>query len=908
MLPVICNNYHVASSFCRKLHKRGSSIILVNNKHTTKNRQDVVGLSTERVAEISCAELDELILLSIYRPPDAELNKFLLIVEDALKIVCNKKPVLVGGDFNIDILINSVDKTKILNLFGSFDLYFSFCEPTRITTHSTTCIDNIFLNCKIINKSLVHSLRSDHLGQLISIPAPKSGIKGNNFGVVCRPISERQVNIFIERLFNDIPIYKFKSHECDANELYDILFASLENNFAEIFKPKTVMINSECKFGEWATPSLIRCRNKLYDLLEQKSQSYDVNFITYVKNYSKTFSKVCVTAKALHLSHKIKQSKDKIKETWRIIKRETGKCSKPPKNIKLMVDNVTISTDQDISNTFVSFFTDIPKVTTQGLNSSVEKASSLLLQNVSRSEKIFDFHHVNTESIIKVFKLLNVKKTEDLWGMSVHFLNNIIPFIAPHIALIINKSIDEGIFPDLMKHSKVLPLFKNGSSSDPSNFRPISILPVLSKIFERILLDQMSSYFYRNSLLHKQQFGFTRGRCTIDAGVSLVTSIFDAWERSNDAFGIFCDLSKAFDCVRHDILVLKLQHYGLGHSALKLLKSYLTDRHQTVVINKSKSFASPVNIGVPQGSILGPFLFLVYINDLPFKVEKLTDIVLFADDTSLIFNTKRSSSSAIAQVNNVLAEIHFWFSANNLLLNAKKTKCVKFTLCQHSNNASIVLDNKVLDLVAETVFLGLTVDSKLQWGPHIDTLSSKLSSAAYAVRKIRQLTNISTARLVYFSYFHSVMSYGILLWGGAADAESIFILQKRAIRAVYKLGSRVSLRELFKSINILTMPSLYIYMNIMYVRKNIDHLEKLGDRHTHNTRNKNKIASCKSRLAKVSKSFVGMSIKLYNKLPVDIVNLSDNKFKKTIKAVLTQKAYYKINDYIDDKGAWELGT
>lgn len=353
---------------------------------------------------------------------------------------------------------------------------------------------------------------------------------------------------------------------------------------------------------------------------------------------------------------------------------------------------------------------------------------------------------------------------------------------------------------------------------------------------------------------------------------------------------------------------MKLQHYGLGHSALKLLKSYLTDRKQTVIICKSKSSVSPVNIGVPQGSILGPFLFLIYINDLPFKVEKLTDIVLFADDTSLIFNVKRKSANALSQINHTLAEINCWFTANNLLLNAKKTKCVRFTLCRDSENASIIVDNKKLELVTNTVFLGLTVDSKLQWGPHISTLSNKLSSAAYAVRKIRQLTDINTARLVYFSYFHSVMSYGILLWGGAADAEAIFILQKRAIRAIYMLGSRVSLREIFKTINILTMPSLYIYMNIMYVRKNIDKLKKLGDEHTHNTRHKQKLACYKTRLAKIGRSFVGLSIKLYNKLPDNIIQLSENKFRKVVQCILIKKAYYKINDYLDDKGAWELSS
>lgn len=173
MLPVICHNYHVASQFCRKTYIRGSSIILVNNKHNTKNRLVLVRLSIERVAEISCAELDEVILMTVYSPPDSVLDCVVLIVEDALNILGNKKPIIVSGDFNVDILVDSQDKKKLLNLFTSFYLHYCFYAPTRVTTHSAKCIDNIFTNSDILSKSLIHSFRSDHIGQFITMPALK---------------------------------------------------------------------------------------------------------------------------------------------------------------------------------------------------------------------------------------------------------------------------------------------------------------------------------------------------------------------------------------------------------------------------------------------------------------------------------------------------------------------------------------------------------------------------------------------------------------------------------------------------------------------------------------------------------------------------------------------------------------
>ena len=222
-----------------------------------------------------------------------------------------------------------------------------------------------------------------------------------------------------------------------------------------------------------------------------------------------------------------------------------------------------------------------------------------------------------------------------------------------------------------------------------------------------------------------------------------------------------------------------------------------------------------------------------------------------------------------------------------------------------SSDCDILLNGEKLEFTDQTVFLGITLDDKLQWGPHIASLAGRLSSAAYAVRKIRQLTDVETARLVYFSYFHSIMSYGILLWGRAADIESIFILQKRAVRAIYNLRRRESLRELFKKINIMTVPCQFIYENIMHVRKNPHLFNKISDRHNFNTRNKDKIDQRYFRLSKVQKSFMGYCVKCYNKIPSEILNLNERKFKSYIKNTLSKQAYYKLEDYIQDKNVWK---
>ncbi|CAH2091597.1 unnamed protein product [Euphydryas editha] len=248
--------------------------------------------------------------------------------------------------------------------------------------------------------------------------------------------------------------------------------------------------------------------------------------------------------------------------TWNIIACESGRVVDRSFDFELNINNNFVTSDQEVASEFENFFTDIPLSTTQSLNSSPCIAESLLKENVKECNVIFTFKPVNPKDIIVAFRSLDVKKTADLWGLSVKVVSSIIDEVAPHLATIFNGCIEHGVFPDLMKHSKVIPIFKSGSTLDPNNFRPISVLPTFSKIFEKIILGQMLSYFNAHNLLHKKQFGFTKGRSTADASVELIKNVFEAWERSQDAFRIFCDLSKAFDCVHHETLIRKLHHYG----------------------------------------------------------------------------------------------------------------------------------------------------------------------------------------------------------------------------------------------------------------------------------------------------------------------------------------------------------
>lgn len=898
--------------FSRKSAQGGGSLILVReNSMQTKERKDIVDLSVERQCEVSCVELDKHIIICVYKPPDACFETFIDVLGDVLELASNKnKGILLCGDFNTDLLVDKKTKRQLTAVCKLAELCPIFNEPTRITAETATCIDNIYANFKCAVKEQISKLTSDHKGQAIRFTAAKTS---DTPTIICRPITKERTEKFKTAICNKIPELQLAHNSEDPNSTCNTIFHILESEFSNIYTIKEVKISRNPKFAEWATRGIFKSRDTLYELYERRNLYPSTELTNTIKSYYKMFKQVCNVAKSNFIRNKIEKSVNKIKTTWDIIRKETSRNKNTSKVETLKVNGTITDNHLEIVESFQIFFGKITKELTKSLNSSTTLALNLIEKNVKPrtvSHPLFNFHKVTSNIVVKTFHNLKCKKTEDLWGLSIQVLVGIIPLIAPNLSLLFNECIEHGIFPDIMKMSKVIPIHKAGCKQDPANYRPVSILPAISKIFEKLLLNQILSYFASQSILNEQQCGFIKGKSTKDAGLKLQSYILKAWDDKCDVIGVFCDLSKAFDCVDHDILIMKLKYYGLDVKALDLVSSYLSNRFQRVCVANAESSPAPVNLGVPQGSILGPFLFLAYVNDLPFMIQAQSnvEVIMYADDTSLLFKIKRQETN-LQFVNSTLDNVNQWFSANNLALNPSKTKCIKFTVPNvRQVKNSIILADKELEFIDHTTFLGITIDAKLQWGPHIENLTSRLNSAVHAIREVRKLTDVATARLVYHAYFHSIMSYGILMWGAAADIENIFKLQKRAIRAIYKLSPRTSLRNKFKDINIMTVHSLYIYENIMYARKHRDQLKTNKDIQTNqmNTRNKLKIAIPKLRLCKSSKTFIKKSIVFYNLIPQTVLEQKETRFRNIIKKVLSKGAYYKCEEFLKDKNIWKL--
>jgi len=291
--------------------------------------------------------------------------------------------------------------------------------------------------------------------------------------------------------------------------------------------------------------------------------------------------------------------------------------------------------------------------------------------------------------------------------------------------------------------------------------------------------------------LVKEQFGFQEKLSTEMANYSLLNNVLLSLDRKNFVGRLFCDLQKAFDCVNHNILLAKMEFYGISGIVKKLMRSYLENRHQRVSVkdiklHKASSKWEHVKHGVPQGSILGPLLFLIYINDLSLTISKIANPILFADDTSIIISNT-SPEEFKSNISLVLIETSNWFQSNLLTLNCDKTHFLQFLTKKHKDiKMQTISSNTIITNINSTKFLGLIIDSTLSWKDHITGLTSKLNKACYAIRAIKPFMSLDVMKMIYYSYVHSVISYGIVFWGNSHLGDNIFKIQKKDNKSYHK--------------------------------------------------------------------------------------------------------------------------
>jgi len=813
----------------------------------------------------------------IYKPPGADVHKFTENLEQLLQKVSKEhRPCYLMGDFNIDLMKQNkhLHTKHFLDTLLAYGFYPLINKPTRITTESITLIDNLLTNVHDPRvKSGVWTVDlSDHLPVFTILPnySTKTNIKKK---ITKRILSQENV----EKFKSSLQDYDWSnlSKSSDANAMYSEFNLVVQNLYNKSFPivSRTLTISDHSR--PWITQGIKKSITKKHSLYKTFLKLRTEKSHTLYKNYRNKLTATLRQAEKSYYLDKLNSVKDNLAKTWKILNSITARNVQSKVTIDEIVSNNCIVRDpKQIADKFNRFFTNVGPDLAKKIQPVSRNFSDFLPTHNPSSIFLKPTNELEIRQIILALKNSSSKGHDNL---CTSIIKNCCDELAQPLAHIFNKSMSDGIVPDDLKIAKIIPIYKSDDKKVVSNYRPISVLPAFSKILEKIIYNRLLDFISQNDILSKNQYGFRKNISTSMALIDLVDKISTSIENNEYTIGIFLDLAKAFDTVNHNILLSKLYHYGIRGIPYEWFKNYLTNRHQYVYLNNTKSDRLPIACGVPQGSILGPLLFLIYINDLNI-VTKLLTFIMFADDTN-IFISGKNLTDISSIVNTELQTISSWFSANLLSLNIKKTNYILFSN-KVIGDVSILIGKEIITRVFETKFLGVLIQANLKWNAHVNSVANKISKTIGIINKVKYI--LSSAHLIrlYQSLIEPYLNYCCIVWATPNKSillEKLLKLQKCSVRIISYSPPRAHSRPLFNKLGILSIYDICLTQILIFVYKSINNLlpnhftqyfTRTRDVHPHKTRgNENNLHHQYSQKLCRARSVVCSGPKLWNTLP-----------------------------------------
>ena len=853
---------------------KGGTLMYFSDKLIYKPRKDLELYQSKQVestfAEVIMPKGKNLIVGCIYKHHNIDQEQFSKMIYPLLeKLNKERKNVYIAGDFNIDLIkMEKEPKTKLyFDTITNAKFMPLITLPTRITSSTKTLIDNILTNqfsSDIKSGNLSVSI-SDHIPQFVIFPLQHKNFLPKDHNIKIRDVK----NIDQPNLMNELSkINWYYTKETSSSNVNDdtSTFLNQVNSIIDKYAPLKKITNKEYKLRSkpWITKGILKAikirDNIFHRLSKEKNKSKKDNLSIKLKYYKNKIKQLLRTTKSDYYNKFFTDNIGNAKQLWKGINEIISTKNKSAHQINCIeakddIKSIKNLTDpKDIAGEFNVYFTNIAADILKERKYKGNKLFTNYLKNMNPNTFLITPTDIKEVEII----LKSIDPTKSVGPNSIppKLLKQISPIISIPITNICNKSFSSGIYPNQFKTSKVIPIHKKDSKLKTSNYRPISLLSNLNKVLEKLMFNRLFNFLDTFNCLYELQFGFREKHSTNHAILSITQKIQEAIFNDKPAIGVFVDFQKAFDTVNHKILLYKLSHYGIRGTANKWFTSYLTDRKQFVSINGTNSAEANINHGVPQGSVLGPLLFLIYINDLH-QCIKNSNTFHFADDTNLLYipDKKIRNRNLNRRLNIDLKSLNHWLLANKISLNSTKTELIYFRkknkIIPHLN---IKLNGVKLQPSHAIKYLGLTFDEHLTFNNHINILNAKLKRSNNLIALSRHYVPLNLLKQIYFGQFQSHLMYGCQVWGSKIKPSSqTFVLQKKALRLISFKNKRAHSDPLFKEHGIMKLNDLITTNNVTFVHNTLngkvpthfkEYFEKYIPPHSYQTtRNTKSIAS-----------------------------------------------------------------
>ena len=740
------------------------------------------------------------------------------------KLGKDNKKKYITGDFNLDLLKtgNHSPTFDFLELMMTKLILPSITIPTRINPTTNSLIDNIFtndINPDLKSGNLTVGI-SDHLPSFMIVPKKNQNHlpKKHNF------YKRDTKNFDQENFILDFLAIDWETElDNDVDSSMSTFFTKI-NELIEKYIPKRKITQEEFKrrFKPWITDHIvnkIKVKNKLLSTMASSKDKDEKAALRILFNVAKNeVTGLIRTSKKDYYDRYFTQHKNNLGKTWQGIKQIINMKTKNSDYPSCIIhEGKTITDPTEIANKFNNFYTTIADDILEKRKYNGNKSFTDFLRNpMAISMAVYECDETEVKNLILS---LHPRKASGPNSIPTDILRLLAEDISKPLTYLFNLSFTSGTYPSMLKIANAIPIFKKDSKLIVSNYRPISLLSNINKILEKLMFKRVYEFLENNKCIYKLQFGFRTKHSTNHTLVNITETIREALDSKRIAGGVFVDLQKAFDTVNHEILLQKLNHYGIRGIVNDWFVSYLSDRTQYVSLLGYQSTVLHIRHGVPQGSVLGPLLFLIYLNDLH-KAIKHSKVYHFADDTNLL-NISDSPSKLQKQLNIDLKLLYKWLLANKISLNCAKTEFIIFHKPGHKPtfNFKIKMNGHRVRPSDHIKYLGVYLDSTLSGHSHCENLTKKLKRANGMLSKIRHYVPVTELRSIYYAIFSSHMMYGSQVWGQSitTHTEKVFKLQNRAMRIISFADFRADENPLYAKNSILKLEDQIKLQNCLFV-------------------------------------------------------------------------------------------